>query len=70
MTQEEFLKFIETNIRDVGATETAKLTTIPRTQLYQLYSTQYRYGGNPTLNTLFRLCDALGWELEIRKKSK
>lgn len=49
--------------KEFGMTKLAKVTGIPREHLYKILSEK----GNPTLNTLYKICGALCLKLELKK---
>lgn len=59
-----FLQALNTVARAKGIARLAKETGIPRESLYQSLSEK----GNPCFSTLWKVADALGCELVVRKK--
>lgn len=53
---------LEKAAREVGFTEVARRTGIPRTHLYRLFSPKY---GNPNLDTICRIAKALGLRIAL-----
>ena len=60
-----FLRALGTIARSKGMTQIARATGIPRESLYQSISEK----GNPNFRTLWKVAEALGYEVVIRKKA-
>lgn len=65
MTRDEILEDLRKRVGAAGFHHAAELSGIPRSHLYEMLSAS----GNPTLNSLMKLCNVFNLVVEIRERA-